>query len=186
MSSINTDSAALLVVDLQQGILPMLPAEKAQQIIETNNRLAGAFRTAKLPVIWIHATGLPAGTVMNPIPEPEELPQNFATLDERLHADKNDHHIFKQRTWSAFPGTDLEAYLKGQGITDVVLTGIATGAGVDSTARSAYDAGFTVVVVSDAVTDGSSERHRATLEHDVPAYGMITTSADVVESLTRS
>lgn len=131
----------------------------------------------------MHATGLPAGRVANPIPEGDELPSDFTELDDRLPATDADHHIFKPRTWSAFPGTDLADHLRAQVVTQVVITGLATGAGVDSTARSAYDEGFDVVVVGDACLDGNPARHEATLAHDVPGYGFVVSAADVLDAL---
>ena len=87
-----------------------------------------------------------------------------------LHGQPADHIVTKQR-WGAFLGTDLDAYLRGQGVTQVVLTGIATSAGVESTARSASDLGYHVTLVVDAMTDRSAEAHRHSVEAIFPAWG---------------
>ncbi|GAB3587701.1 cysteine hydrolase family protein [Calidifontibacter terrae] len=174
---------ALLVVDVQKGILRMPPPQLATSLVETTARLADAFHAADLPVVWVHATGLPRGRVANPIPEGDELPADFSELDDRLPAHDGDHHVTKARTWSAFPGTDLADHLRAAGVTQVVICGIATGAGVESTARSAYDEGFHVTVVSDAVLDGDPARHTASLERDLPAIGHVAATDDILTAL---
>lgn len=65
----------------------------------------------------------------------------------------------------------------------MVICGIATGAGVESTARSAYDEGFGVVVVSDASVDPNPDRHALSLEHALPALGLVGTTAEVLAAL---
>lgn len=175
--------SALLVVDLQRGILQLPPVEVVDALVAVNGRLADAFHDAGLPVVWVHATGTPGGRVARPVPEPDVLPEWFADLDERLPEVEGDLHVHKPRTIGAFSGTDLAERLRALGVTQVVVTGLATGAGVDTTARGAFDAGFSVTVVGDATFDGETERHDATLAHDVPAYGMVASTADVLAAL---
>ncbi|MFC6704261.1 cysteine hydrolase family protein [Flexivirga alba] len=177
-------TAALIVVDMQKGILRMPPAEAVAPLVDANARLAGAFHAADKPVAWVNATGLPRGRVARPIPEPAELPADFTDLHDGMPAEDRDIRVSKPLTWSAFAGTDLADQLRARGITQVVVTGIATGAGVESTARSAYDEGFDVVVVSDAVLDGNPTRHRNTLEEAIPSIGHVVTSGEVVAALS--
>ena len=176
-------TTALIVIDVQKGILVLPPKEVADGLVAANAQLADAFHAAGLPVVWVHATGLPAGRVERPIPEEDELPASFSELDDRLPVAESDHHIYKARTWSAFPGTDLEEFLKAKGVTQVVVSGIATGAGVESTARSAYDAGFTVTVAADACVDGNPARHQAALADDFPSFGLVSDVATVTSAL---
>lgn len=175
----------LVVVDVQKGILAMPPKEVADQLVEANVTLADAFHAAGLPVVWVHATGLPPGRVERPIPEGDELPEWFADLDGRLPAREGDLHIDEPRTISAFSRTDLAEKLRAEGVTQVVFTGIAMGAGVEASARSAFDEDFTVTVVSDAVVDGDPERQRASLGHDIPSVGGLATVAEVVADLAK-
>ena len=77
----------------------------------------------------------------------------------------------------AFIGTDLDAYLRSGNVTQVFITGISTSAGVESTARSAYDLGYHVVVVTDAVTDRNPEAHRHTVENTFPNWARPTQPA---------
>lgn len=176
-------TAALVVIDMQKGILAMPPAEAVAPLLEATNHLADAFHTAGLPVVWVHATGLPPGRTAHPIPEEDPLPADFTELHEGLHVTGDDHRVAKQRTWSAFPRTDLAEHLRATGTTTIVLAGIATGGGVESTARSAYDEGFHVVAAADATLDGSPERHALSLEHSLPGVGLVATVEEITGAL---
>lgn len=174
---------ALVVVDMQKGILAMAPDEVVQPLIGQVNRLVGAFHDAGLPVVWVVATGLPAGRVTRPINEPTELPANFTQLRQEMAARDSDHRVAKQRTWSAFPNTDLADHLRANDVTCVVCCGIATGAGVESSARSAYDEGFSVVVAADACFDGNQERHTNSLRQALPALAVVGSVDDVIAAV---
>ncbi|MSS46716.1 cysteine hydrolase [Cutibacterium sp. WCA-380-WT-3A] len=176
---------ALIVVDLQKGILAMTPADAVADLVQANTRLADAFHAAGLPVVWVHATGLPPGRVARPVPEPDELPADFTVLHDDLPVAGSDIHLGKPRTMSSFARTDLAEQLRNRGITQVVVTGIATGAGVESTARSAYDEGFHVIVVSDATLDGNLARHSATLQEAIPSIGYVASTDEIVAALPR-
>ena len=88
-----------------------------------------------------------------------------------------------KRTWGAFLGTDLDAYLRARGATQIVLAGIATSIGVESTARSAYDLGYNVVLVTDAMTDRDADAHRNSVEKIFPRLGEIATTEAVLRML---
>jgi nicotinamidase-related amidase len=68
-------------------------------------------------------------------------------------------------------------------VTQIFLTGVATSAGVESTARSAYDLGYHVVLVVDAMTDLNAEAHRHTVERIFPRIGETETTERVLEVL---
>jgi nicotinamidase-related amidase len=99
-----------------------------------------------------------------------------------LGREAEDHVVTKQR-WGAFLGTDLDGYLRGRGVTQVVLAGISTSAGVESTARGAYDLGYNVVLVTDAMTDRNAEAHRHSVETVFPRLGETATTAEVLARL---
>lgn len=178
-------TTALIVVDVQKGILRMLPDDAAARLVAANNQLVDVFHDAGLPVVWIAATGLPAGRVANPIPEDAQLPADFSQIHDDMHVGEGDLSIEKQRTWSAFPRTGLAEKLRERGVTTVVISGIATGAGVESTARSAYDEGFTVVVAGDACLDGNQQRHQLSLEQAVPGFGFSSSIEEVAAALAQ-
>jgi nicotinamidase-related amidase len=102
----------------------------------------------------------------------------FTELEQR----SSDHVVSKQR-WGAFIGTSVDDYLRQRGVTQVFLMGIATTAGVESTARSAYDHGYNVVLVVDAMTDRDGDAHRHTVEKVFPWLGETDTTGNVLKLL---
>lgn len=185
MTTALDDRTALIVVDLQKGILGFTPEDVASRVVGAASELVAAFRDAELPIVWVHATGLPRGRVERGFAEPEELPADFSELAESLDAREGDLHVYKNRTISAFSKSTLAEDLRTQGVTQVVIVGIATGAGVESAARSAYDEGFNVTVVSDAVFHGDPERHEHSLTRTIPTIGVVTTAKDVLEAFAQ-
>jgi nicotinamidase-related amidase len=102
-----------------------------------------------------------------------------------LNAQPSDHRVTK-RTWGAFTNTDLEAYLREQGVTQVVLVGVATSIGVESTARYANELGFNVTLVVDAMTDLNADAHTNSITRIFPRLGETGTTQEVLELLERS
>jgi nicotinamidase-related amidase len=88
--------------------------------------------------------------------------------------------VSKQRV-GAFIGTSLDDYLRQRVVTQVVLTGVATSAGVEATARSAYEYGYNVVLVVDAMTDRDADAHRHSVERVFPRLGETAISDDVLK-----
>ena len=76
-----------------------------------------------------------------------------------------------KRTWGAFASSDLEDQLRRRGVTQVVVSGVATGTGVESTARQAYEAGFNVTLAIDAMTDARPEAHDYSIANVFPRLG---------------
>jgi nicotinamidase-related amidase len=94
-----------------------------------------------------------------------------------------DDLVVTKRNWSAFYGTDLDLQLRRRGITQVVLTGIATSIGVESTARAAYEHGYNVTLAVDAMADGQEAAHRNSVERIFPRLGETGTTAEIIEVL---
>ena len=97
-------------------------------------------------------------------------PADWAELVPELDQQSSDHLVTK-KTWGAFLGTNLDSYLRQHKVTQIVLAGIATSIGVESTARSAYDLGYNVVLVIDAMTDRDADAHRNSIEKIFPRMG---------------
>ena len=110
------------------------------------------------------------------------FPADWTELVPELQQHPDDHLVSKQR-WGAFIGTSLDVYLRERGVTQIFLTGVATSAGVESTARSAYDYGYNVVLVTDAMTDRSEETHRHCVEKIFPRLGETDTTDNVLKLL---
>jgi nicotinamidase-related amidase len=171
-------TAALIVIDLQQGVAGLPAAHPVGQIIDRAARLARAFRKRGLPVVLVNVTGRAPGRTDAGAPKFALLAE-WAELVAELEPQRGDIRITKQR-WGAFLGTDLDATLRRLGVTQLCLTGVSTSAGVESTARSAYDLGYNVVLVADAMTDRDADAHRHSVETVFPRLGETTTTEDVL------
>ena len=174
------ESAALIVIDLQRGIASMPTTQSAQRIARRVGRLAAKFRTNGSPVILVNVAGRPPGRT--DVESVFKLPPDWKDLLPELGQAESDYMVTKQQI-SAFPGTKLEEILLQHGVTQVFLTGISTSSGVEATARSAYDAGFHVVVVRDATTDFSEVLHRHSLSRVLPKIAEVTTSKEVLQMM---
>jgi nicotinamidase-related amidase len=178
---------ALVVVDLQAGILAM-PVEPhpADAVLARSATLADAFRARGLPVVLVRVTAAPDGADAVPgrtdAPRGGARPDGWDVLSPDLHTAASDIVVTK-RNWGAFYGTDLDLQLRRRGVTQVVLTGIATSIGVESTARAAQEHGYHVSLVTDAMGDRSAEDHRHSTERLFPRLGECGTTAQLLEIL---
>jgi nicotinamidase-related amidase len=182
MSLTQLDStAALVVIDLQKGIVGFPAAHPADEIISRTAQLARAFRERGLPVVLVNVTSGAPGRTEAGFPN-RSFPADWADLVPELDQQEGDILITKQR-WGAFIGTSLDDDLRKRGVTQIFLTGIATTAGVESTGRSAYDFGYNVAFVVDAMTDRSIDAHEYCVEKLFPRIGETTTTDDVLKLL---
>nr|BBH86596.1 hydrolase [Thermosporothrix sp. COM3] len=159
---------ALVLIDLQQGIVrfPTVP-HPADGVVENGRRLAEGFRARNLPVVLVRVITGPIG------PEQAELV---------LEKHKEDIVVTKH-SWGAFINTELDAQLRERGVTTIVLGGIATAIGVESTAREAYDLGYQLIFPEDAMTDRSVETHENSVQKIFPRMGQVVTTDAVLEAL---
>jgi nicotinamidase-related amidase len=176
-------TAALIVIDLQKGIAGLPTVHPVGEIIGRVARLAHAFRERGLPVVLVNVTGVAPGRTDAGVPNLSSFPANWTELVPELEPRPSDHLVSKQR-WGALIGTSLDDDLRQRGVTQLFLTGVSTSAGVESTARSAYDYGYNVVFVADAMTDLDAEAHRHSVEKIFPRLGETDTTASVLTLLT--
>lgn len=175
--------SALIVVDLQKGLREIPSLHPIAGVIERSCQLVEAFRKQKLPVVLVNVTGAAPGRTEEPRRH-RELPADFSELIPELDP-QSDDILTTKRTWGAFANTNLEAQLKARGVTQVVLAGVATGTGVESTARQAYEAGFNVTLATDAMTDVRAEAHEYSLKHVFPRLGETGSTQDVLDLLAK-
>lgn len=172
--------AALVVIDLQKGIVGLNTVHPAAEIVSRSAQLARAFRECHLPVVLVNVAGRAPGRVQaqfNFSPPPD-----WTELVSELGRQPSDYTVTKLQI-GAFYGTALEQILRRRGVTQVFLTGISTSAGVEATARQAYDQGYHVVLVTDAMTDRDAEAHRYAAEKIFPRIGETTTTDEVLSAL---
>ena len=175
---------ALVVIDLQKGILGIDAVHPVPEILSRAATLAAAFRSHDLPVVLVNVTGgAPGRTESGPVRPPGWTPPaDWADLADELDAQPSDLRVTK-RTWGAFRGTTLHAQLQERGVTQVVLAGISTSAGVETTARAAYEHGYHVVLVTDAMTDRTAETHAHSVDRIFPRLGETGSTAEILELL---
>jgi nicotinamidase-related amidase len=174
---------ALIVVDLQKGIAAMPGAHPIADVVAKSAALLDAFRARKLPVVLVNVDAMAPGRTQQAA-RISSFPPEFAELLPELNRQPSDHLVTK-RTWGAFTGTDLEAYLRGQGVTQVVVTGVATSAGVESTARFAHELGFNVTLAVDAMTDMSAEAHENSVARIFPRMAETGTTDEILALLAK-
>jgi nicotinamidase-related amidase len=174
--------AALVVIDLQKGIVGTPTAHPTAQIVENSALLARAFRKRGLPVVLVNVDAGAPGRVDAP-PNFKPTP-GWSDLVSELDQQPTDYLVTKKR-WGAFMGTSLDQYLRDRKATQIVLTGIATSAGVESTARSAHELGYNVVLVEDAMTDRVVDAHENSIKRIFPRLGEVTTTKAMLAALDK-
>jgi nicotinamidase-related amidase len=174
-------TAALIVIDLQKGIVGLPTVHPAGEIINRAAQLARAFRERDLPVVLVNVTGAAPGRT-DAGSSKLSFPADWTELVPELELHPGDHRVSKQR-WGAFIGTSLDDYLRQRRVTQVLLTGIATSIGVESTARSAYDYGYSVALVVDAMTDRNADAHHHSVANIFPRLGETETTDNVLKLL---
>ena len=186
---IDPKTSALVLIDLQYGIVGMnvFPRSSAE-VISNASKLVQAFRKHHATVVLVSVGNLPdAHDLLNPITDAPALsiasrPANFSTLVTELDVQPSDLLITK-RQWGAFYGTELDSQLRRRGIKTIVLGGISTNVGVESTARDAYERNFEHVFVEDAMASPSLEAHQGTLKYTFPRLGRTRTTQAVIDAL---
>jgi len=181
---------ALVVIDMQRGIMQLSTAHPSSVVLERVVELVDAFRAAGLPVVLVNvgfsedrADALkPRADAQMPA---RALPADFSQLVDELHADPARDILITKHQWGAFYGTGLDLQLRRRGVTGIVLCGIATSIGVESTARSAYEHGYNQTFASDAMTDMFQDAHDNALTRIFPRMGEVDTTASILASLRR-
>jgi len=175
--------AALVVIDLQKGIVAFPTAHPSSEIIKRSAQLAQAFRDRGMPVILVNVTGRAPGRIQSGFPR-RELPPDWADLVPELGPQPTDYLVTRQRI-GAFIGTSLDDTLRKLEVTQIFLAGIATSIGIESTGRCAYDFGYNVVYVVDAMTDMNPDAHRYSIENIFPRMGETDVTENVLKMLVQ-
>jgi len=175
-------TAALIVIDLQKGVVGIPAAHPIGDVIGRTAQLARAFRERGWPVVLVNVSAAAPGRTDAGRPK-FSFPPDWTELVPELDQHPGDVIVTKQR-WGAFIGTTLDDELRRRGATQVFVTGVATSAGVESTARSAFDHGYHVVLVVDAMTDRDAEAHQHCVSKIFPRIGETATTDDVLKMLS--
>jgi nicotinamidase-related amidase len=175
---------ALIIVDLQQGLVGSTFIHPIGDIVMRAQNLVAAFRRHALPIALVNVDGTAPGRTERPR-HIRQLPDGWTDLLPELGR-QGDDIVVTKRTWGAFASTDLENQLRRRGVTQVVVSGVATGTGVESTARQAYEAGFNVTLAIDAMTDGRPDAHDYSIAHVFPRLGETGATQAIIDLLERT
>ncbi|MFI6470105.1 isochorismatase family protein [Streptomyces sp. NPDC050516] len=185
-------NTALVVIDLQRGIVaaPTQPHTTADVVARTAE-LADAFRSHGLPVVLVRVSFAADGADATPGRTEAghggggQRPEGWDVIVDELSGHPEDIRVTK-RNWGAFHGTGLDVQLRRRGITQIVLTGVATSIGVESTARAAHEHGYHVTLATDAMTDLTPEAHLHSVERIFPRLGETGTTTEIGELLAKT
>jgi len=179
---------ALVVIDLQKGLSDYPTVHPFAGVVANAARLARMFRRAGLPVVLVTVSfSADGGDVLRPrvdVRRPLTPGPDFDRIAPELGPERDDILITK-RQQNAFYGTELDLQLRRRQITGIVLCGIATGSGVDSTARAAYERAYNITFASDAITDIDPAVHELELAKIFPRLGEVDTT-DAIMGLVRN
>ncbi|WDL85340.1 isochorismatase family protein [Priestia aryabhattai] len=176
MKDIDFTKTALVLIDLQKGIVPI----GGDEIVEKSVQLVNRFREQNGFISFVRVDFQDGKDALTPETDqkpsaPQERPADWAEFDPRLNVQETDYIVTK-RQWGAFFGTDLDLQLRRRGVDTIVLCGIATNIGVESTAREAFQYGYNQIFITDAMTTFTKEEHEATLSYIFPKIGKLRTT----------
>ena len=181
---------ALVAIDLQRGLSQRQLLHPFADVVANTARLARAFRAAKLPVVLVRVgfsadRGEMVATRAEAAPRlPADLGPEFFELVPELGAEPGDLVITKRQP-SAFYGTELDLQLRRRRVTGIVLTGVASSVGVDTTARGAHERAYNVTFASDAIADADALAHEFAMTRSFPRLGEIGTTDAILALLRR-
>ncbi len=169
---------ALILIDLQKGIVAMPTAHPSADVVRNARALADAFRARRLPVVLVNVSAGAPGRVEQSR-SMANRPADWTKLVPELDQQPSDITVTK-RSWGAFSTSDLDARLRKLGVTQVVIAGISTSAGVESTARSAHELGYNVTLATDAMTDTNADAHANSVTRIFPRIGETGTTGQII------
>ena len=185
---IDKTKTALVVIDLQKGVAGMTAVPyTAAAVIKKAAALADAFRKNGMPVFLVHVNMAADGKDrLNPNADVQwpmkDLPPGWADIVPEMGPKAGDIVITK-RQWGAFYGTELDLELRRRGLTAIVLCGIVTNIGVESTARFAYEYGYEQIFAEDAMSAMSEAEHAFPVTKIFPRMGFVRKTADILAGL---
>jgi nicotinamidase-related amidase len=185
MIELDPQSTALVLIDLQKGILGYaLAPTTGPELLARGQALAERFRAAKATVVLVNvAFSADGGDMLRqrvdeapPVPA-GGFPAGWSEFPPGLMQPGD--LLITKRQWSAFYGTELDLQLRRRGIRSIVLGGVSTQIGVESTARQAYEHGYELLIVKDATTSSVAEGHAMSMKHVLPRLARLVQSDDI-------
>jgi nicotinamidase-related amidase len=188
--TVNTESTALVIIDLQKGIvsMPAVP-HSSEQVLNRTNSMIKAFHKNNALVIFVRvAFSADRKNALNlevderPFTAGANLPANWSEIIPELEMRENDIIVTK-RQWGAFYGTELDMELRRRGIKTIVLCGIATNYGVESTARDAYERGYNIIFAEDAMSSRNADDRNFAITRIFSRIGRVRKTQEVLDGI---
>ncbi len=184
---LHAKETALVLIDLERAIVSReLQPHTAPDVVARSAKLGEALRQAGGTVVYVHVLlhevqRLPADSPMPPPPEPP--PPSMSELVPEAGYQPATDILITKRQWGAFHATNLDQALRRKGIKTIILGGIATNFGVESTARAAQEHGYALVFAEDAMSSMKAEMHEFSVKTLFPIMGHVRSTAEILEAL---
>ncbi len=186
---INAEKSALILIDLQNGIasreLSTLPYT-SEEVIQNASKLVKALSEKGAFIVLVRVSTIDGKDMVKPKTDLKaagmKYPEGWDNLVPEI-ADTKNAHIITKKQWGAFYGTDLDLQLRRRGIDTIILGGVSTNIGVDTTAREAYQHGYNQIFAEDVMTALTKEEHEYVCKYIFPRIGKIRSTKEIVSSL---
>lgn len=180
-------NTALVLIDLQKGIVKFPVATPAADILANAAKLVAAFRAADLPVFVVNVD--PSDSPLNNLRKdakahPMTIEEEWLQITPEIITQPDDVFITKA-IWNAFTNPAMHEELKKKNITGIVLAGISTSIGVEGTARAASELGYNITFAEDAMTDMFAEAHAHSLKYIFPRIGEVDLTDNIIAELIK-
>ena len=188
--ALDAGTTALVVVDLQNFTvaLPLVP-HSGREVLANAVRLADACREAGMPVVLVRVGYDPKVPQLRPVADRLfagfEFPPGAKDIAPELGPHAQDIIVDKYN-WGAFFGTDLDVHLRRRGIRTLIVCGLVTNIGVDTTMRHAQERGYEQILAHDATSAMSAEEHDYVLKHVAPRLARVRSTDAVVAAIRAS
>jgi nicotinamidase-related amidase len=184
--------AGLVVIDVQKGIVALdrkLEPNSPAEVVANVSKLVGKFREVGSPVFLVHVNSIDGKDMLHPILD--QPPQwasaqrsaDWAEFAEEIKPVEGDIVITKHQ-WGAFYGTELDLQLRRRKTDTIVLCGVSTNMGVETTARDAYQLGYNQVFAVDAMAAFTKDEHEASTKYVFPKIGLLRTTNEIISAMT--
>jgi nicotinamidase-related amidase len=188
MTHLHPHTTALVLIDLQHGnVARELAPYPPSQVLANSVRLADAFRAAGATIVYVRVSvgELAAHEADRALPGLKVIPPNPSDIVPEAGMQEGDFLVTK-RQWGAFHATELDQILRRRGVKDIVLTGIATNIGVESTARVAHDLGYDLVFAEDAMSSIGEGAHQWAVQNMFPLMGRVRSTEQILADLPKA
>jgi len=176
---------ALVLIDLQKGIVQFPVIHPIKEILAKAAALVSAFRKAGLPVVIVHVD--PTKSLLNnrrtdANAKFSSFPDEWFEITPEIETTEEDIFITKH-AWNAFTNPSLDIELKKRDITGIVLAGVSTSVGVEGTARAASELGYNITFAQDATTDTNADAFEHSVKRIFPRLGEVDDTDRIIAAL---